>query len=167
MIARRWLAVGALAVAAGACRHHASSNIADATTVALDSLTGIVSVTGTSYQQQLALRTNAGVRALTTNADDSAALTRLGGAEVVVHGATIADRFAMTRFVVRSVDGANVADGLLVRVSGRLVLRTRSADLVLGNPPVAFDSLVGARLWVGGPLDAGPNVYGVIRPVNR
>jgi hypothetical protein len=128
---------------------------------------GIVSVTGTSFEQQIVLHTSAGVRALAASGTDSAALARLGGAEVVVRGTMVAARFAVTQFTVRSVGGVNVVDGVLVRDGGRLILRARSGSLALGNPPVAFDSLIGARLWVGGSLDTGPNVYGVITPTSR
>jgi hypothetical protein len=94
-------------------------------------------------------------------------LSRLGGAEVSIYGIAHTDRFDVSQFVVRSVDGARVADGVLIRDGTRYSLRTRTGDLPLGNPPSAFEGLVGARLWVGGPIDTGPNVYGVIQPAAR
>jgi hypothetical protein len=33
----------------------------------------------------------------------------------------------------------------------------------LGNPPAALRDLVGARVWITGPTETGPNPYGVIQ----
>lgn len=164
MIARVWLTIGVIAFSGSSgmgCRHHAR---ASASAAAMDSLTGIVSVTGTSYEQHLVLRVGADTRALAASREDSAALVRLGGAEISVYGRAGGDRFAVAAFAVKAVNGEAVVDGVLLREGTRLVLRTRTGRLALGNPPAALDSLVGARIWVGGPIDAGPNVYGVIVP---
>jgi len=164
MIARVWLTVGAIAfssISGMGCRHHAR---ASATPAATDSLAGVVSVTGTSYEQHLVLRVGADARSLAASPGDSAALVRLGGAEISVYGKAGVDRFAVAAFTVRAVNGEDVVDGVLLREGTRLVLRTRTARLALGNPPAALDSLIGARIWVGGPIDVGPNVYGVIIP---
>ena len=75
--------------------------------------------------------------------------------------------FEVATFEALRVDGAPVADGVLLRDGEHLALRTQHGRLVLGNPPAAFDTLIGARVWVGGPLDKGPNTYGVIAPSNR
>lgn len=129
-----------------------------------DSLAGVVSVTGTSFEQHLVLRSGEGARGLAASRADSTALMRIGGAEVVVYGADHGDRFAVTAFSVRAVGGAAVVDGVLVRDGSHFTLRTHGGTLALGNPPAAFDSLIGARLWIGGQLDSGPYVYGVITP---
>jgi len=36
--------------------------------------------------------------------------------------------------------------------------------LPLGNPPAGLRALIGARVWIGGSLNTGPNTYGVIVP---
>lgn len=123
---------------------------------------GVVSVTGTSFEQHIVLRSGASARALTLWRDDSAALAQLGGAELVVRGVAAAETFTVHSFTVRAIDGAPVVDGLLGRKDGQLVLYTMSGPLALGNPPAALDSLGHARIWIGGPLATGPNVYGVI-----
>jgi hypothetical protein len=89
-------------------------------------------------------------------------LSQLGGAELVVRGVATAETFTVHSFTVRAIDGAPVVDGLLGREDGHLVLFTMSGSLTFGNPPAALDSLVPSRVWVGGPLATGPNVYGVI-----
>jgi len=162
MIARVWLMFGVIAIASSSgmgCRHHARA-LADPG--AMDSLAGVVSVTGTSYEQHLVLRIGAGTRELAASPDDSSALVRLGGAEISVYGKAGVDRFAVAAFTLKAVNGEVVVDGVLLRDGTRLVLRTRTARLALGNPPAALDSLIGERIWLGGPIDTGPNVYGVI-----
>ncbi|HEV7703722.1 MAG TPA: hypothetical protein VGO46_05480 [Gemmatimonadaceae bacterium] len=155
--------------AAMGCHHHAQPVVpASDTTAAIvssppgDSLIGIVSVTGTSFEQRIVLRTGKSTRALGLWRDDSAAIAQVGGAEVVVHGVDTATAFTVRWFAVRSVDGAPVVDGVLERRGGHLVLHTRTGVVSLGNPPIALDSLEGSRVWIGGPLATGPNVYGVI-----
>jgi len=130
-----------------------------------DSVVGVIAVTGTSFEQQVMLRADDRWVRLRVGSADSAALTRLGGVEAVVRGVADATGFGVRSFTVLRVDGAHVFDGVLRRDAGRLVLETTTgARLELGNPPPAFPALVGARLWIGGALATGPNVYGVIVP---
>ncbi|HEY7860728.1 MAG TPA: hypothetical protein VIB98_04750 [Gemmatimonadaceae bacterium] len=165
MTSRAWLAAGAIALAGGAgsaCHHH-SHPAADAPALS-DSLVGIVSVTGTSIAQRLVLRVNDQSHAFAASSADSAALSRLGGVEVVVRGTSRNDAFEVAAFEALRVDGAPVADGVLLRDGEHLALRTQHGRLALGNPPAAFDTLIGARVWVSGPLVTGPNSYGIIVP---
>ena len=134
--------------------------------VRADSLRGVVSVTGTGFDQHIVLRAGDRAHALEASASDSAALTRMGGAEIVVRGLAAGDSFTVTDFVVRSIDGAPVVDGVLVKNGDRLGLRTAGGELALGNPPAELAHMIGARVWIRGPLDTGPNSYGVIVPVS-
>jgi hypothetical protein len=127
-----------------------------------DSLVGTVSVTGTSFEQRIVLRNGDSVRTLTLSSEDSASLATLGGTEILVRGRAAGESFNVHSFTVRTVDGAPVADGTLGRENGHLVLHTANGSLTLGNPPAALDSLVPSRVWIGGPLATGPNVYGII-----
>lgn len=132
--------------------------------IAPDSLAGIVSITGTSFEQQLVLRWGDSAVYLAARTTDSAALSRLGGVEVLVSGKRTPNLFRVERFVALKVAGAPVVDGVLRNDEGRLVLETASGKIPLGNPPTALRSMIGARVWIGGPLDRGPNVYGLIVP---
>jgi hypothetical protein len=123
---------------------------------------GVISITGTSLEQHVVLRVDKRARELSASPDDSAALTRLGGARVVTYGTSRAERFAVTSFTVIAVGGGAVVDGVLMRDGSRLAIRTRGSQLPLGNPPAALEQLVGARIWISGPLDSGPNSYGLI-----
>ena len=129
-----------------------------------DSVTGTVSVTGTSFEQRLVLRTGDSAVRLSVAAPDSAALTRLSGVEVMVTGRRDGNLLEVERFVAVRVAGAQVVDGVLRNDGGRLSLETHQGTVQLGNPPDALRGMIGARVWVGGPLDRGPNVYGVITP---
>lgn len=129
-----------------------------------DSLTGIVSITGTAFEQRIVLRSGDNVTHLWAGAPDSAALSRMGGLEVRIAGRREPSRFRVEHFTVLSVAGAPVTDGVLRRDGGRLVLETVHGRIRLGNPPAALRNLVDARVWIGGPLDTGPNSYGLIVP---
>ena len=150
-----------MAVAIGC--HHASRT--PSATIEADSLTGIVSVTGTAFEQRLVLRSGDSATQLSATTPDSAALTRLGGVEVAVIGKRTSNHFRVERFTAISVAGAPVIDGFLRNDGGRLVIETAHGSIPLGNPPTALRGMIGARVWIGGPLDTGPNTYGVIVPV--
>jgi len=150
-----WVAV------AMAC-HHASR--ASSAVIEPDSLTGIVSVTGTAFEQRLVLRSGNSAMSLSAAPSDSAALSRLNGVEVLVIGRRAPNHFQVERFTAVNVAGSPVADGFVRKDGGRLVLETTYGPIPLGNPPTALRGLIGARIWIGGPLDKGPNTYGVIVP---
>jgi hypothetical protein len=130
-----------------------------------DSLSGIVSITGSAFEQRLILRSGNSATLLSAVASDSAALSRLGGVEVLVIGRRTPGVFHVERFTAVSVAGSPVADGFVRYDGGRLALETTRGRVPLGNPPTALRGLIGARVWIGGPLDSGPNSYGVIVPV--
>jgi hypothetical protein len=132
--------------------------------VAPDSLRGIVSITGTTFEQQIVLRSGNAVTRLLAAASDSAALSHLGGVEVLVVGKRAPNAFQVESVTAVSVDGAQVVDGVLTNDGGRLSLENAKGRIPLGNPPNALRGMIGARVWVGGPLDRGPNTYGVIVP---
>ena len=129
-----------------------------------ETLIGIVSITGTSFEKRIVLRAGDTSTYLSATGDDSDALTRLGGVEVEVSGKRSGDSFVVERFAALRVAGAAVVDGVLRRDGDRVLLETSKESIPLGNPPSAFRGMIGARVWVGGPLDRGPNVYGLIRP---
>ena len=101
---------------------------------------------------------------LSAAASDSAALSRLGDVEVLVTGKRGPRKFEVSRFKALAAGGNPVVDGVLRDDGGRLSLETASGRIPLGNPPSALRQMIGARIWIGGSLDKGPNVYGVIVP---
>jgi len=150
-----------LMTAALGCHHPAPK---PSVAIEADSLTGIVSITGTSFQQQIVLRSGNTATALSAAASDSAALSRLGGVEVLVVGRKSDNHFRVAHFTALSVTGSPVIDGIVRNYGDRVVVETARGPLPLGNPPSGLRGLSGARVWVGGPLNTGPNTYGVIVP---
>ena len=150
-----------LMTAALGCHHPApKASIA----IEADSLTGIVSITGTSFEREIVLRSDDTAILLSAAAPDSAALSRLGGVEVLVVGRKSGNRFRVEHFTALSVAGSPVVDGIVRNYGDRIVLETPRGRLPLGNPPTGLRALNGARVWIGGPLATGPNSYGVIVP---
>ena len=129
-----------------------------------DTVAGIVSVTGTAFEQRLVLRSGNSATPLSAATSDSAALSRLGGVEVLVIGRRSPNLFRVERFSAVNVAGSPVVDGFVRKEGDRLVLETTHGSIPLGNPPTALRGMIGARVWIGGPLDTGPNSYGVIVP---
>ena len=129
-----------------------------------DSLIGVVAVTGTSFEEQLMLRVGDRWSRLRSGPSDSAALTRLSGVEIVARGVNDANGFRVRSFTVNRVDGQPVLDGIVRRDGASWFLETAKGRVLLGNAPAPLRSMVGARVWIGGPLDTGPNNYGIITP---
>ena len=150
-----------LMTAALGCHHPAPKG---SVAIEADSLTGIVSITGTSFEREIVLRSDDTAILLSAAAPDSAALSRLGGVEVLVVGRKSGNRFRVEHFTALSVAGSPVVDGILRNYGDRVVVETARGQLPLGNPPTGLRALNGARVWIGGPLATGPNSYGVIVP---
>jgi hypothetical protein len=127
-------------------------------------LRGIISVTGTSFDQRILIQVENRSTRLWANPADSAALVRLGGVEVETLGWLEERGMRVGSFTAWSVSGARVVDGV-VRVNGTSVsLETAKGLVALGNPPNELRMMPGARVWVSGSIEKGPNSYGVIVP---
>jgi hypothetical protein len=154
-----------LAAVVAACACHRRSSGADASSPpAADSLQGVVSVTGSAFDQHVVLRSEGRSTTLSATAADSAALSRLGGLEIVVRGHAEGTVFRAVSFTVKRLNGSAVLDGVLRADGPRIVMDTANGRVVLGNPPAALRAMIGARVWIAGPPDTGPNSYGVIVP---
>ena len=132
--------------------------------VASDSASGVIAITGTAFEQQIVLRTSGGTEVLSAHAADSAALSRMGGVEVSVTGLRTDRSFNVRSFSAVRVAGARVVDGILRSDGDRIALETPAGKLLLGNPPAELRKMIGARVWISGPLDTGPNTFGIITP---
>jgi hypothetical protein len=68
---------------------------------------------------------------------------------------------------VLSADGEPVVDGVLTKQGSTFSIVTAQGTRTIAKPPVAFQDLVGARIWIRGSLDRTPSSYGVIaRPAS-
>lgn len=134
-----------------------------------ETLRGIVKTVGTARLSELVLQKITADSArvpLRASATDAAALARVTGAVVALYGDfAAADTLTVSSFRVVEVDGQPVVDGVVRSENGRLsVCPSRSPCLPFGNPPNALRTLIGARIWIGGPPATGPNTFGVIVP---
>jgi hypothetical protein len=82
----------------------------------------------------------------------------------VVVGKRAPRMFRVRHFTALRVKGSPVADGIIKTDGDKLVLETNHGRIPLRNPPEALRSMVAARVWIAGPLDKGPNSYGLIAP---
>lgn len=155
--------VGPLMTVAMGC--HPVSRTPPPVAIKPDTVAGVVSITGTAFEQHIVLRANGqGIIPLLTATSDSAALSRMGGVQVDVVGTWANMSFRVESFTATNVEATPVVDGFVRKEGDRLVLETTHGTIPLGNPPTALRSMIGARVWIGGPLDKGPNSYGVIVP---
>lgn len=130
-----------------------------------DTVRGVVAVVGSTVDEHVVVRPNGGGPAVTALGPQAAALGRLSGADVWIAGTPAPMRgFTVTRFLVRSVDGAAAIDGTLARRgAGYVIVTTASgAERAVAKPPAALVTHVGARVWVTGSLETGALAFGVI-----
>jgi hypothetical protein len=135
----------------------------DARAVA-DSVLGIVSVTGTSFDKHVMIAQPGGRRIEITGALASL-IGHVAGAEVSVAGSLAGARLEATRFVVRSVDGQPAIDGKLLTAAGVLYIVT--ADGVrtrIVAPPPPLQGQDGARVWITGDPARSVESFGFIDP---
>jgi hypothetical protein len=158
------LALVMLACAGAACRHRHDPLPLRDEVIEERIIHGTVEFTGPGDAHQLTLRTGNGLVHLLSTRADSLALERVDGAEIAARGIEDHGALKLERFTVVSVDGEPVIDGKVRADGPRFVLETPNGRVRLGNPPSTFKTLVGARVWVAGKVDTGPNRYGVIVP---
>ncbi|MBC7788590.1 MAG: hypothetical protein H7Z74_01480 [Anaerolineae bacterium] len=138
-----------------------------------DTVSGTVKLLGAASSAQLTLIPVGGGGSIALTGQSVAALERTNGAEIWVSGKMstgpgrplAARRMDVERFVVRSVDGAPVTDGVLVAQGDAIILVASDGKRhQLVTPPQALRSNVGARVWIAGPIDREPSSFGIIKP---
>jgi hypothetical protein len=162
LLNRRALHAGLVAAAISSACHHSS-------TPGPEALRGIVKSVGTARAPEVMLQRTTADNALVAvraTAEDAAALARASGTLVAVRGTFAApDTVVVSSFQVVEVNGQPVTDGVVRQDNGRLsICPPASRCLALGNPPAQLRTLLGARVWIGGPLETGPNQFGLIKP---
>ena len=127
-------------------------------------LRGTITVVGNAPVTQVQLRAASG-GSRTLIGPELPSLRRVAGLEVAVRGSPSPGGELMVRdFTVLSADGQPALDGVLEHDGSTLYLRTARRRVPLGNPPAEFHSLIGARVWLTGSPERGPNTFGVITP---
>ncbi len=168
----------ALAAVAGCRGGSVPHGIAPGTTVvALDTMSGVVSVRGTATAPLVVLERPGGSEVV-LGATGAAELRAAQGLEVRVTGRIVrvdplvedvgvSARLQVVSFLVLSSDGIPAVDGILgVSATGAPVLRLAdgSERVILGPLPAAWFEAQGARVYWVGRLDAAPAAYGILRP---
>jgi len=171
----RHVLCGVLVLVVACARPPAPDGLARGTTaVATDSLRGEVAVVGTAADPMLVLRDSAGQVVRLVDGPE-AELRAADGLTVWVRGvwsAAATDAsvvglrwMRLVAFTVVASDGIAVHDGILsIAADGSAALRVGTQDHpITAELPAALRSAHGARIYWGGPLDAPPLVYGVLR----
>lgn len=158
-------ALALLTAAATAIACGGGSPAADSTTGAspvADTVRGIVSEVG-SFPMISVVVQPASDGAVTITGALAGEIGRAAGAEVRVSGKRSAHSLEATSYAVRTVDGEAAVDGVLAEDGGRLVLLTGAGRRPIARPLQALRGMIGARVWLVGPLDGTITSYGVLR----
>lgn len=160
----------ALTVAAHACstRQESPSGDSGVGTGApvTDTVVGTLSVVGSEPATLVSLLPRGGAPAVILGGSALPDLRRAAGTEVWVSG-TRSDARSMdvTRFEVRSVHGIPAVDGVIAREGESFVLITQDGRRVpVPRLPHELRERVGARVWLAGPLERDPELFGVVSP---
>jgi hypothetical protein len=127
-----------------------------------DTVRGIVAEVGSVPITSIVVRP-AGGRSVTLLGSLAKEIGRAAGAEVWVSGHRTQEGLHAMRYAVRSVDGEPAVDGVLASEDGGLVLVTAGGRRRIVRPPQALRGMVGARVWLVGPIEGGITSYGVLR----
>jgi hypothetical protein len=139
---------------------------------------GVISVVG-SAPQEAVLLTAEGAAPVALVGEQARLLRPLAGLDVevaarasqhaappsVVPGTALLD---VQHFTVVAAHGSAAHDGILLLEDGAYMLRLRSGERVpVGALPPVLQQHVGARVFLAGPLDRSPAVYGIIQLAPR
>lgn len=126
-----------------------------------DTLAGIVTEVGSDPATRLSLTPDGGGTARMLLGDSAQPLRSVAGAAVLVIGVPDDDGFRVTGFVVRSVSGMPVDDGVVTRGASGLELVMR--DGARRPLPAPLEPYAGQRVWVTRPEAGRAPSFGVIR----
>lgn len=135
-----------------------------ATEQSKDSVRGIVSITGTSFDRHVMIAAG-GNRRVEITGPLVRLIGHVAGAEVSVSGKPDGPNFDASSFVVRSVDGQPAIDGTLKTEGGALYIVTANGNRTrIVAPPPPLQGQDGARVWITGDLSKGVSAFGFIDP---
>lgn len=104
-----------------------------------------------------------GGHALTLRGPLVMTMRHVSGLSVGIVGTRTGHNFVVNRFTVVAANGLPATDGRLAARGDTLVLITADGTAhPLVQPPAAFRSHIGGRVWVAGPIDQEPVSYGII-----
>jgi hypothetical protein len=131
----------------------------------VDSVRGVVSVVGTSFDKHVMIAPGSGSKRVEVLGALSALIGHVAGTEVSVTGAMSGTQINASRFIVRSVEGQPAIDGTLRTEGGNLFIVTAEGTRTkITAPPPPLVGHDGARVWVTGDLAKGVSSFGFIDP---
>ena len=130
-----------------------------------DSIRGVVSVVGTSFEKSVTLAERGTRRRIQVTGPLSSLVARLSAVDVSVTGKLSGTRLEAASFLVRSVDGQPAIDGTL-RTEGAVtyIVLANGTRVRLAAPPPPFVGREGARVWITGDPEKGVQAFGFIDP---
>ena len=133
--------------------------------VATDSIRGVVSVVGTSFEKRVMVAVPGNGKRVEITGPLASLVGHLAGADLSVVGARSASTIEATSFLVRTVDGMPAIDGILRTEGSFLHIVTRngiSSRIVSPPPPLLGHD--GSRVWITGDPSKGVASFGFINP---
>jgi hypothetical protein len=126
-----------------------------------DTLRGTVEEVGSDPGMWMVIHTPDG-RAVRLDGERTL-LRQVVGLEVMVRGTPVQGGFAVREIDVRASGGIPAMDGVLERRSSAYVLVTRDGRaLPIARLPDDLRGMLGARIWIAGPLDQPPQSSGIL-----
>jgi hypothetical protein len=131
----------------------------------IDSVRGIVSVVGTSFDKRVMIAERGTSRRLEIVGTQASLIGHVAGAEVSAEGMLTGTQLNASRFLVRSVDGQPAIDGTLRTEGGSLFIVTVDGVRTRINaPPPPLVGHDGARVWITGDPAKSVSSFGFIDP---
>jgi hypothetical protein len=130
-----------------------------------DSVRGIVSVVGTSFDKHVMIAERGTQRRIEITGALSALIGHVAGGDLAVSGSISGTKLDASRFVVRSVDSQPAIDGTLRSENGSLYIVTLDGTRTrIVAPPPPLVGHEGARVWITGDPAKGVSSFGFIDP---
>lgn len=130
-----------------------------------DSIRGVVSVTGTSFEKHVMIAERGTQRRVEVTGPLATTLGRVAGTEVSATGTFAGTQLEAKQFVVRAADGQPAIDGTLKTEGGSLFIVTADGTRTrIAAPPPPLVGKDGARVWITGDPAKSVASFGFIDP---
>ena len=130
-----------------------------------DSVRGIVSVVGTSFDKRVMVAPHGGGRRVEITGKLATLVGHVAGTDVTVTGTRSGTQLEAASFVVRMVDGQPAIDGVLRTESeGLYIVSANGVRTRIVAPPPPLQGKEGARVWITGDPAKAVASFGFIDP---
>lgn len=130
-----------------------------------DSVRGIVSVVGTSFEKRVMIAVTGTGRRVEITGPLAGLVGHVAGADVSVAGKSDGARLEASGFTVKAVDGQPAIDGTLKTEGSTLYIVTAGgARTRIAVPPPPLQGRDGSRVWITGDPSRAVSSFGFIDP---